>query len=113
MAQTPAPNERPSLIAWLPVALFVAAVFAGAILLGRDQPLGFACLAAAFLLVLVHWHAARTTYLCPECQSQFKISTLRDLLSPHMLTTKYLRCPACDRLVWARAQSSNSGRGNA
>ncbi len=52
------------------------------------------------LVILVRGHAARTLYRCPACGHEFKITPLTDILSPHTLTTKYLRCPSCGRRKW-------------
>lgn len=52
------------------------------------------------LVILVRGHAARTLYRCPGCAHEFKITPLTDILSPHTLTTKYLRCPACGKRRW-------------
>ncbi len=52
------------------------------------------------LVILVRGHAARTLYRCPSCGNEFKITPLTDILSPHTLTTKYLRCPACGKRRW-------------
>ncbi len=52
------------------------------------------------LVLLVRGHAARTRYRCPGCGHEFKITPLTDILSPHTLTTKYLRCPACGKRRW-------------
>lgn len=52
------------------------------------------------LVILVRGHAARTLYRCPDCGHEFKITPLTDILSPHTLTTKYLRCPSCGRRKW-------------
>jgi DNA-directed RNA polymerase subunit RPC12/RpoP len=55
---------------------------------------------AGSLVVLVRGHAARTLYRCPDCSQEFKITPLIDFLSPHTLTTKLLRCPACGKRQW-------------
>jgi DNA-directed RNA polymerase subunit RPC12/RpoP len=52
------------------------------------------------LVILVRTHAARTIYRCSTCGHEFKITPLTDFLSPHTLTTKYLRCPACKTRRW-------------
>ncbi len=52
------------------------------------------------LVILVRGHAARTLYRCPNCGNEFKITPLTDILSPHTLTTKYLRCPSCGKRQW-------------
>ena len=55
------------------------------------------------LVILVRGHAARTLYHCPACGHQFKITPVTDFLSPHTLTTKFLRCPACGKRQWTPA----------
>ena len=63
---------------------------------------GFIVIVAVALFVLVRWHAGATAYRCASCGHEFTISTTTDLISPHMIDTKYLRCPACHRRSWAK-----------
>jgi DNA-directed RNA polymerase subunit RPC12/RpoP len=59
--------------------------------------------AVAVLAMLVRWHAAKTGYRCPGCGREFMISAWADLPSPHMLTTKYVKCPECGQRAWIEA----------
>lgn len=63
---------------------------------------GFIVIVAVALYVLVRWHAGVTAYRCAACGHEFTISTTTDLISPHMIDTKYLKCPACHRRSWAK-----------
>jgi DNA-directed RNA polymerase subunit RPC12/RpoP len=71
--------------------------------LGQPFPALFAAAATTILVLLVRRHAATTGYRCPDCGRQFMISAWEDFLSPHMLTTKYVKCPACKRRSWMEA----------
>lgn len=63
---------------------------------------GFIVIVAVALFMLVRWHAATTAYRCAACGHEFTISTTTDLISPHMVATKYLKCPECNRRSWAQ-----------
>lgn len=54
------------------------------------------------LLLLVRRHASCTAYRCSSCGHDFEISTLTDLISPHVLGKKYLKCRLCGQRGWAR-----------
>lgn len=58
--------------------------------------------AAIFLFVLVRWHAARTVYVCPVCNHNFRISAWIDFVSPHTPASKWLNCPSCSAQAWCR-----------
>jgi len=60
------------------------------------------------IALLAGSHAESTTYHCPHCGHDFKISGATDLFSPHVPTAKYLLCPKCDRFGWARAKTDSS-----
>jgi predicted RNA-binding Zn-ribbon protein involved in translation (DUF1610 family) len=52
------------------------------------------------LIVLVTWHARNTTYSCPNCSHNFKVSALTDFISPHTPGNKRLTCPECGEKAW-------------
>lgn len=58
---------------------------------------------ARMLASLVRWHAATTGYRCPGCGHEFMISVWADFVSPHILTTKDVKCPRCGRREWMEA----------
>jgi DNA-directed RNA polymerase subunit RPC12/RpoP len=83
--------------------------------LGRTYPLLVGTGVVGVLAGLVRWHAATTGYRCPECGRGFIISAWADLLSPHMLTTKYVKCPGWGRRAWMEAlirEQGPAGRGH-
>jgi DNA-directed RNA polymerase subunit RPC12/RpoP len=55
------------------------------------------------LASLVRWHASTTGYRCPNCGAEFAISAWADFLSPHMVTSKYVKCRACGQRAWMEA----------
>ena len=82
------------------LALFVAVLAAGAVVLIPRYVALWPLLLVGGLLALVRWHAGRYGYRCPDCGHTFTISMWRDLVSPHAPTLrgsgcKLLRCPAC------------------
>jgi DNA-directed RNA polymerase subunit RPC12/RpoP len=103
------PTRTDWFITGLLVTFFTAAIVASAVLIASKRPLGFVLLACSLLLLLVRWHAANFAYQCPACGNEFEISTLQDLISPHMLSTKYLRCPACGKRDWTSILKKTPG----
>lgn len=57
----------------------------------------------ALLFGLIWWHAQNTAYRCGGCGHEFVVSVWRDAFSPHMIESKYLKCPACGKRSWAKA----------
>jgi len=72
---------------------------AGAIAMG-------AVLFGGAIVLLAGSNAESTTYHCPDCGHDFKISGATELLSPHTPNSKHLLCPQCDKFVWAEARTS-------
>jgi DNA-directed RNA polymerase subunit RPC12/RpoP len=60
------------------------------------------CIAIAGLLLLVTWHSKHFAYICKSCGNKFTLSALEDLISPQGVTTKYAKCPKCNKRTWAR-----------
>jgi DNA-directed RNA polymerase subunit RPC12/RpoP len=55
------------------------------------------------IAALIWWHARNTAYRCGHCGREFVVSAWKDAFSPHMLETKYLRCPECGKRSWAKS----------
>ena len=62
-------------------------------------------------LAIVKVHADTALYRCPRCHDEVRILSVTDLLSPHILDKKLLKCKGCGRRVWAR-EVSELGRRN-
>ncbi|MGG7178441.1 hypothetical protein ACQPU1_12640 [Clostridium paraputrificum] len=60
----------------------------------------FILIALFGLIILVLMHSKRAIYTCKHCNKEFKISAVIDLISPHKLDKKYLKCPHCGKLDW-------------
>jgi DNA-directed RNA polymerase subunit RPC12/RpoP len=99
--------RTPEPLDWIRNAVYVVAACTAIVglgyWLGRPFPALFAAVATGILAVLVRWHAASTGYRCPNCGEDFAISAWADFLTPHMLTTKYVKCPACAKRAWMEA----------
>jgi DNA-directed RNA polymerase subunit RPC12/RpoP len=52
-------------------------------------------------LAIVKVHAGTAVYRCGRCGSDIRISSVTDLLSPHVLEKKLLKCRKCRKRVWA------------
>ena len=92
-----APAARDWVITLGVVATACAAVVALGRRFGATHPLVFLTCAAALLVLLVRWHAARSAYRCPNCSAEFRLSAWQDFFSPNLVTTKYARCPQCGK----------------
>ena len=97
----------PEPLDWLRTGVVIAAACTAVVgmgaWLGGIYPALVIAGAAAVLILLVRWHAANTGYRCADCGHEFAISAWADFLSPHMLTTKYVKCPHCGRRSWMAA----------
>ena len=66
------------------------------------------------LTSIVRNHARDTLYICRACGDQFTITPWQDLIRPHTLTQKLLKCPRCQQKTWAivreRVQREESAR---
>jgi DNA-directed RNA polymerase subunit RPC12/RpoP len=86
------------------LAVLIICVSAAA-LVSRFWPIGLLVWLVLFvggsLVVLIRWHADVTAYRCGACGHEFEITALVDFISPHMVSTKYLKCPSCGRRSWA------------
>ncbi len=97
-------TPRDWLKAGLYIALTIGTMVVTMILLIPLGPVGIAAwlgVASGSMYLLVRWHANSTAYRCSACSSEFEISVLTDLVSPHWGSRKYLRCPECGRRDWA------------
>jgi DNA-directed RNA polymerase subunit RPC12/RpoP len=84
---------------------FLALVLGALVLVVLERSIeGFAVIGvcAIALLFMVREHARRAAYVCPRCGSQFKISALKDFVSPHKGYEKWLQCPQCAASDWCR-----------
>ena len=41
-------------------------------------------------------------YECMKCHHKFHSNYFIALLAPHIITTRYLKCPKCNKWSWAR-----------
>jgi DNA-directed RNA polymerase subunit RPC12/RpoP len=93
---------------WLKTGLYIlvtlAVIILASILLPSIGLVGIVLWAVIFvggMYLLVRWHANSTAYRCSGCDHEFEISTLADLISPHIPNKKYLKCPQCGKRNWA------------
>ena len=82
------------------IGVYVAVISVTAFILLITYWYLWLALVAGGVFILVLWHKKSTAYRCPKCGSEFEISLLTDLVSPHGITRTgggwlYLKCPAC------------------
>ena len=78
----------------------VVALMDGFYILPLSVPLYFIVLIFA-IYILILWHSRTTACRCKNCQHEFEITIWQDLLSAHLPTKKYLKCPKCETKTWA------------
>ena len=73
------------------------------LVVAEDQVLFALPVVIVLIVALIWWHARNTAYRCGACGHEFVVSVWRDAFSPHMIETKYLKCPGCGKRSWAKA----------
>ena len=90
------------------LALFVAILSAGALLLLPAYWYVWAAIVVIGLVLLVSWRAGNYGWRCARCGHEFEISPGTDFISPHGVSRdgrawKLLRCPRCGERTKAEA----------
>lgn len=88
---------------WLKAIFYAATYLAALVLSGVYLFLSYwyvwVSIALVGLLLIVSWHAKISTYHCPKCEHEFRVSVLIDFISAHGVDNtggwKYLKCPIC------------------
>jgi DNA-directed RNA polymerase subunit RPC12/RpoP len=89
------------------LAYLIITIVSAILLTPISWPIGliaWVAIEVVLLLAVITWHSRTTVYSCPNCGANFNISPLTDLVSPHGTKGggwKYLRCPACGKMVKA------------
>lgn len=79
----------------------VILIVSGYFLQSKENGIGiFILIALVGLIILVVMHAKVAIYTCLDCNKEFKISPIVDLVSPHKMDSKYLKCPHCGKKSW-------------
>ena len=84
------------------IAVFVAVVVTGSVVVGKEHAAEFLVVTAALVIAWVCWQVRHTGYRCAGCGNEFEMSLVGSLVSPHTMTAKHLRCPSCGELGWAK-----------
>jgi DNA-directed RNA polymerase subunit RPC12/RpoP len=95
---------RDHLITVVAVVVMVALLVLGISFASRLGAVAVLPIPVLLLFLLVGWHAWEYGYCCGHCGAEFEISAFTDFISPHLLKTKYLRCPQCGKRNWAEAR---------
>lgn len=97
-------TAKDRLKAGLYILLTITLIAVSAALLSQFEMTGiivWVMIAAGSMYLLVRWHANSTVYRCAACNHEFGIAVFTDLISPHLLSRKYLKCPQCSKRSWA------------
>ena len=86
---------------------YVAIVALAAITLGEGVPFGIITVIATTLFVCVMFYDLKLEidagyYECKKCHHRFIPKYWPTFMSPHMGTTRYLKCPECGKRSWAK-----------
>jgi len=87
------------ILAILSFAVFALHIFTSVQLLPKPVSVAFVVIG---VLLLAFWHSRVTEYRCESCEHIFKVSFLKDLLSPHTPSSKRLACPKCGEVSWKK-----------
>lgn len=97
--------KRDSKLTIVFIVILVLVVIGSTIFLKYENFIGlalFLTITVVSLVLLVSWHSKTTAYICKKCNEKFVIGFLTDLLSPHTINKKYLKCPHCRKRTWAK-----------
>ena len=62
---------------------------------------------STFILVIISLYAVRVEantgyYECKKCHNKYIASYSSAILAPHINTTRFLKCPNCNKRTWAK-----------
>ena len=78
-----------------------------AIAFGEGTTFGIIVCVSTIILVAVCFYGLKLEldagyYECKKCHHKFIPTYLKVLIAPHMGTTRYLKCPKCNKITWSK-----------
>ena len=58
-------------------------------------------LIVAFAIFMQNWRTRYFDYQCKKCSSTFNLPVWKAVFSAHMMGSKFVRCPKCEKWTWA------------
>ena len=86
---------------------YIAVEVLAAVTLGEGIPFGIITVVATIIFVCVMFYDLKLEidagyYECKKCHHRFVPSYKEVLMSMHMATTRYLKCPECGKRSWSK-----------
>ena len=86
---------------------YIATVILGAIAFGEGPIFGIIVVVSTILLLAACFYALKLEieagyYECKNCHHKHIPTYFQALMAPHMSTTRYLKCPKCNKKNWSK-----------
>ena len=86
---------------------YLAIILLASYAFGEGTKFGIIMVVATVYFCLIEFFALKVEvdagyYECRKCHHKFSISYFKALFAPHILTTRYVKCPECGQNTWAK-----------
>ena len=104
-------NKKKMLDMWVLVItsfiFYIGIIMISAYTLGEGTLFGIVVCSSTVLFVCVAFYALKLEveagyYECSKCHHRFKPSYFIAMITPHIHTTRYLKCPECGKRSWSK-----------
>ena len=104
-------NRRMLMDMWIlviaAVIFYVGIVILAAYTLGEGTLFEIIMCVSTIIFVAIAFYALKLEinagyYQCKNCHHKFKIKYINAIFVPHFHTTRYLKCPECNKRTWAK-----------
>ena len=104
-------NQTVRIAMWVIMTVCLIAFIGGTLLISLLMPEGVwqlvAIIALCIVFILPCFYALKLevsvgTYKCKKCGHEIKPTYTQALMAMHMGTTRYLKCPACNKRTWCK-----------
>ena len=89
------------------LVLYIGIVMVTVYTLGEGTLSGIIISSSTVIFVFVAFYTLKLEveigyYECNKCHHRYKPSYVKALFAPHINTTRYMRCPECDKISWSK-----------
>lgn len=93
--------------AFISIIFYIGIILLAALTLDKGFVLGTIIVVSTILLLIALFYVFKIGnetgyYECGECHHRFVPKYFPSLMAPHLFTTRYLRCPKCNKKSWAK-----------
>ncbi|MBR1376451.1 MAG: helix-turn-helix domain-containing protein [Bacilli bacterium] len=86
---------------------YISIMMLASLTLEEGPVLGIVISTSTVFALLVCFYALKLEvdagyYECKKCHHRFTTTYLKALIAPHMSTTRYLKCPKCNKRTWSK-----------